>query len=155
MQTQIGERESAMPLRERVREIFKEHGVTLTTIFLAAGITIGAVVGILTQALKASGKALGNGLKDIGLKLGSILPGLIGSIVSFLFKTAGQAIGFLAEHTWLLILAAVFFIFEKYRKDLCISRTFLLKFWAKNRGCGLYTRPLLSDRVNWLVVVTN
>ena len=43
----------------------------------------------------------------------------------------------------------------KYRKDSCISRTFLLKFWAKNRGCGLYTRPLLSDRVNWLVVVTN
>ena len=43
----------------------------------------------------------------------------------------------------------------KYRKDSCISRTFLLKFWAKNQGCGLYTRPLLSDRVNWLVVVTN
>ena len=42
-----------------------------------------------------------------------------------------------------------------YRKDSCISRTFLLKFWAKNRGCGLYTRPLLSDRVNWLIVVTN
>ena len=59
---------------------------------------------------------MGNGLNDIGSKLGSILPGLIGSIVSFLFKTAGQAIGFLAEHTWLLILAAVFFIFEKYIK---------------------------------------
>ena len=43
----------------------------------------------------------------------------------------------------------------KYRKDSYISRTFLLKFWAKNRGCGLYMRPLLSDRVNWLVVVTN
>ena len=27
-----------------------------------------------------------------------------------------------------------------YRKDWCISHTFLLKFWAKNRGCGLYTR---------------
>ena len=78
MQTQIGERESAMPLRERVREIFKEHGVTVTAIFLAAGVTIGAVVGILTQALKASGKAMGNDLKDIGSKLGSILPGLIG-----------------------------------------------------------------------------
>ena len=112
LQTQIGERESAMPLRERVCEIFKEHGVTATAIFLAASVTIGAVVGILTQALKASGKAMGNGLKDIG----SILPGLIGSIISFLFKTAGQAIGFLAEHTWLLILAAVFFIFEKYIK---------------------------------------
>ena len=46
-------------------------------------------------------------------------------------------------------------VWNNYRKDLCISRTFLLKFWAKNRGCGLYTRPLLSDRVNWLVVVIN
>ena len=44
---------------------------------------------------------------------------------------------------------------NKYRKDSCISRTFLLKFWAKNHGCGLYTRPFLSERVNWLVVVTN
>ena len=42
-----------------------------------------------------------------------------------------------------------------YRKDSCISSTFLLKFWAKNRGCGLYTRPLFLDRINWLVVVTN
>ena len=42
-----------------------------------------------------------------------------------------------------------------YRKDLCISHTFLLKFWAKNHGCGLYTRPFLSERVNWLVVVSN
>ena len=116
LQTQIGERESAMPLRESVREIFKQHGLTITAIFLAAGATIGAVVGALTKALKASGKAMGNGLNDIGSKLGSILPGVIGSIVSFIFKTAGQAIGFLAEHTWLLILAAVFFIFEKYIK---------------------------------------
>ena len=80
------------------------------------GITIGAVVGSITKALKATGKAIGNGLKDIGAKIGSLLPGLIGSVVSFLFKTAGQAIGFLAEHTWLLILAAVVFIFEKYIK---------------------------------------
>ena len=116
LQTQIGERESAMSLRERVREIFKQHGLTITAIFLAAGVTIGAVVGAITKALKASGNAMGNDLEDIGSKLGSILPGLIGSIVSFLFKTAGQAIDFLAEHTWLLILAAVFFIFEKYIK---------------------------------------
>ena len=105
-----------MPLRERVREIFKKHGLTITAIVLAAGVTIGSVVGALTKALKASGKAMGSGLNEIGSKLGSILPGLIGSIVNFLFKTAGQAIDFLVEHTWLLILAAVFFIFEKYIK---------------------------------------
>ena len=116
LRTQIEEREAGMPLRERIREIFKKYGVTMTAIFIAADVTIGAVVGSITKALKATGKAIGNGLKDIGAKIGSLLPGLIGSIVSFLFKTAGQAIGFLAEHTWLLILAAVVFIFEKYIK---------------------------------------
>ena len=116
LRTQIDERERALPLRERVKEIFKKYGVTVTAIVLAAGVTIGAVVGAITNALKATGKALGKGLKDIGSKLASILPGFIGSIVSFLFKAAGQAIGFLAEHTWLLILAVVAFLVEKYIK---------------------------------------
>jgi len=44
------------------------------------------------------------------------LPGLIGQIVTFLSKTAAKAVGFLAEHTWLLILAVVAFLFEKYMK---------------------------------------
>ena len=108
--------EDTMSLRERVREIFKKYGVTVTAIFLAASITIGAVVGAITNALKSMGNQLGNGLKTVGAKAASALPGLIGAIVSFLFKTAGQAIGYLAEHTWLLILAAVVFIFQKYIK---------------------------------------
>ena len=116
IQTRVDERVSEMPLRERVREIFKKYGVTVTAIFLAAGVTIGAVVGAITNALKSMGNQLANGLKTVGAKAASALPGLIGAIVSFLFKTAGQAIGYLAEHTWLLILAAVVFIFEKYIK---------------------------------------
>jgi len=56
-------------------------------------------------------------LKALGQKAASALPGLIGSIVSFLFKTAGQVFGFLAEHTWLLILAVVVFLFEKLIKQ--------------------------------------
>ena len=40
---------------------------------------------------------------------------------------------------------------DNYRKNSCISRTFLLKFWAQNRGCGLSMRPLLSKRVKYLV----
>ena len=116
LQTQVGERESAMPLRERVREIFKQHGLTITAILLAAGVTIGVVVGAITNALKSMSNQLANGLKTVGAKAASALPGLIGAIVSFLLKTAGQAIGYLAEHTWLLILAADVFIFEKYIK---------------------------------------
>ena len=116
LQTQVDERVAEMPLRERVREIFKKYGVTVTAIFLAAGVTIGAVVGAITNALKSMGNQLANGLKAVGAKAASALPGLIGAIVSFLFKTAGQAIRYLAEHTWLLILATVVFIFEKYIK---------------------------------------
>jgi len=116
LQTQIVERERGRPLLERVKEIFKKNCVTLTAVLLAAGVTIGSVIGALTRGLKATGKALGKDLKDIGAKLASILPGLIGSIVSFLFKAAGQVVGFLAKHTWLLILAAVAFLFKKYFK---------------------------------------
>ena len=37
-------------------------------------------------------------------------------------------------------------------RDSGISHTFLQKFWAKNRGCSLYTRPFFSEKVNWLVL---
>ena len=68
------------------------------------------------NSLKATGKALGNGLKELGKKTASLLPGLFGNIVSFLFKEAGQAIGSLAEHTLLLILAVVAFLMETHIK---------------------------------------
>ena len=108
--------EGGESLSEKVKAIFKKYGLTLTAIFLAAGVTIGAVIGAITNALKAMGKQLANGLKALGKKAAAALPGLIGSIVSFLFKTAGQVFGFLAEHTWLLILAVVVFLFEKMMK---------------------------------------
>ena len=116
LQTQIAEIDAALPLRERIKEIFKKHGVTVTDILLAAGATIVAVVRTISKAFKAIGKSMAGGLKDIGAKLGSLLPGLIGQVAHFLFNTAAKAVGFLAEHTWLLILAAVVFVFEKYKK---------------------------------------
>jgi len=116
LQTQVEERERALPLQEIIKEIFKNCGVTVTSILLEAGVTIGAVVGTVTNALKATGKALGTGLKDISMKLGSMLPGLIGQVANFLFKTARQVVGLLAEHTLLLILAVVVFLLERYLK---------------------------------------
>ena len=108
--------EDRRSLREKIKEIFKKYGVTVTAIFLAAGATIGAVIGAITNALKKLGKSLANGLKTLGAKAASALPGIIGAIASFLFKTAASVIGFLAEHTWLLILAAVAFLFPKLMK---------------------------------------
>ena len=115
LQTQNQEREAAMPLRERVREIFKKYGVEVADIFLAAGAMFGAVVETITNALKKFREKMGDGLKTVGAKAASALPGLIGAIVSFIFKAAGSAIGFFAKHTWLLILAVVF-LFEELRK---------------------------------------
>ena len=86
------EKERCLSL-DRSRRSSKKYGVMVTAIFLTTGVTIGAVVGALTNTLKATGKVMGNGLKDIGLKVGSILRYLIGLIVSFLFKAAGQVIG--------------------------------------------------------------
>ena len=105
--------EDRRSLLEKVKEVFKKNGVTVAAISLAAGVTIGAVIGTITNGLKKLGKGLANELKSIGAKAASSLPGLIGSIVGFLFKAAGSVIGFLAGHTWLLILAVVAFLFQK------------------------------------------
>lgn len=72
-------------------------------------------------------KKLGDGVKTLGGKLGEVLkklgkwaaaalPGLIGSIISFLFKAAEQAIDYLAKHAWLLILVVVVFLVKKLLK---------------------------------------
>ena len=88
----------------------------MAAILLAAGATIVAVIGAITNALKKLGKGLANGLKTVGEKAASALPGLIRAIASFLFKAAASVLGFLAEHTWLLILAVVAFLFQKMMK---------------------------------------
>ena len=113
---QIQQREEALPLRERVKNIFKKYGWTLQAIVLAAGLVLGAVALAALNGLKAGTKAVGKGLKTIGQKLGSLLPGLIGSIVSFIFRSAGQVLSFLGDHAWLFILAIVAFFMERLLK---------------------------------------
>ena len=114
--SQVREREEALPLRERIKNIFKKYGWTLQAVALAVGIVLSALALAGMNELKAGTKAVGQGLKAIGQKLGSLLPGLIGSIVSFIFKAAGQVFSFLAEHAWLLILAVVAFFMERLLK---------------------------------------
>ena len=113
-QIEAGERQR--PLLERVKDIFKKYGWTLQAVALAVGVVLSALALAGLNGLKAGTKALGKGLKAIGQKLGSLLPGLIGSIVSYIFKAAGQAFPFLAEHAWLLILAVVAFFMERLLK---------------------------------------
>ena len=48
--------EGGESLTEKVKAIFKKYGLTLTGIFVAAGVVIGAVIGAMTKALKDMGK---------------------------------------------------------------------------------------------------
>ena len=108
--------EERMSLRDRVKSIFKKYGFTVFAVVSAVGLVIGVIVNNLKKGLTSLGKGVGGALKNIGKKIGEILPGMIGAIASFIFKTAGEAVGFLAKNAWLLILAAVMFMIEQFKK---------------------------------------
>ena len=50
---------------------------------------------------------LGDWLKDLASKSASAFPGLIGSIVSFIVTKAGEVVGFVAEHLFIVVIAIV------------------------------------------------
>ena len=108
--------EERMSLRDRVKLIFKKYGFTVFAVVSAVGLVIGVIVSNLKKGLTSLGKGVGGALKNIGKKIGEILPGMVGAIARFVFKTAGEAVGFLVKHAWLLILAAVTIMIEKFKK---------------------------------------
>ena len=105
-----------LSLRDRIKEIFKKHGFTVIAVGTAIATVIGVIVSNLKAGLTKVAKGVGNGLKELGAKLGQILPGMVGAIASFIFKTAGQVIGFLAEHAWLLVVGLVVLAVEQFKK---------------------------------------
>ena len=108
--------EQRMTLRDRVKAIFKKYGFTVFAVASAVGVIIGVIVANLKNELTSIGKRVGNGLKTIGKKLGEILPGLVGAIASFVFRTAGEVVGFLAKNVWLLIAGIVIYLVEQFKK---------------------------------------
>ena len=105
--TEIEVQERERPLLERVKDIFKKYGWTLQAIFVAVGV----ILSVIALAVKKSTKIISQKLNNVKHE-----PGFIGSIVSFIFKAAGQVFAFLSEHTWLIILVVVAFFMEKLLK---------------------------------------
>ena len=108
--------EEKLPLRQRIKAIFKKYGFTAFAVATAIGTVIGVIVSNLKAGLTNVAKGIGNGLKELGKKLGQILPGMIGAIASFIFRTAGEVIGFLAKNAWLLIVGLVLLAVEQFKK---------------------------------------
>ena len=107
--------EEKLSLKQRIKEIFKKYGFTAFAVATAIGTMIGVIVANLKAGLTKVAKGVGNGLKELGAKLGQILPGMIGAIASFIFRTAGEVIGFLAKNAWLLIVGLVLFAVEQLK----------------------------------------
>ena len=78
--------EERMSLRDRV----KKYGFTVFAVATAVGVVISVVVSNLKKGLTSVANGVGNGLRK---KIGDIVPGMIGAIASFIFKTAGDVVG--------------------------------------------------------------
>ena len=111
-------------LGERIRELFRRDGLTIGAIVTAIGMTISTIMLAVfpqshptspdkkTNVVKRAFVKVANILLDLAKKALTALPGVIGSIVSFLLKKAGDLVLFLSEHLIILLLAITLGIFE-------------------------------------------
>ena len=111
-------------LGERIRTLFKEQGITIVSILTAVGMAIGTLIEALlggpsvsnTTTSGGDGKGGGarewikNKLKALSQLLGKLadkamtaLPGIIGSIISWILNRAKEVIGWLTQNLWALI----------------------------------------------------
>ena len=130
-------------LGERLRELFRRDGLTIGAVITAIGMTISTIIlailphnssptpsrpdnNTYVDKIKAAvGKSLvkmANFLLDLAKKALIALPGLIGSLVSFLLKKAGELVLFLSEHLIVLFLALILVVFEFLFKNLRRAR---------------------------------
>ena len=113
-------------LDERIRTLFKEQGITIVSILTAVGMAVGVLIEALlggpsmsattSQSTTTSNKKGGarkwikNKLKALSQLLGKLadkalasLPGIIGSIISWILNRAKEVVGWLSQNLWALI----------------------------------------------------
>ena len=114
-------------LAERIKTLFREQGITIASILTALGMTISTIVLALTggsgggaappqtpqppgkggvkEWLKKHLQSLGRILAKLADKAAAALPGIIGSIVSWLLSLLGKIAVWLAGNLWAVLLA--------------------------------------------------
>ena len=71
--------------------------------------------------IKQQLRNIANLLSKVADKMLIALPGIIGSVVSFILKAASTAVGFISEHLWLLIVALVGLLYNYLSSSLSLS----------------------------------
>ena len=113
-------------LGERIRALFKEQGITIISMLTALGMTLGVLNEVLlggpststptsestTTSDKKGGarewikdklKALSQLLGKLADKALASLPGIIGSIISWILNRAKEVVGWLSQNLWALM----------------------------------------------------
>ena len=114
-------------LGEKIRTLFREQGITITSILKAMGMAIGVLVEALLPgggAATASGgggepppkdekglkgwirnklKALASLLSRLGMKAAEALPGIIGGIISWILNRVKDVVGWVSQNLWALV----------------------------------------------------
>ena len=112
-------------LGERKRTLFKEQGITILSILNAVGMAIGVLIEALLggpsastpksggtscgdkkggarEWIKSKLKALSQLLGKLAYKALASLPGIIGSIISWIMNRAKEVVGWLSQNLWAL-----------------------------------------------------
>ena len=114
-------------LGEKIRTLFREQGIMITSILTAIGMAIGVLVEALLPggggAATASGggepppkdekglkgwirnklKALASLLGKLGMKAAEALPGIIGGIISWILNRMKDVVGWVSQNLWALV----------------------------------------------------
>ena len=111
-------------LGEKIRTLFREQGITITSILTAIGMAIrvlieellpgggGAVSGGepplkdekgLKEWIRNKLKALAPLLGQLGIKAAEALPGIIGGIISWILNRAADVVGWISQNLWALV----------------------------------------------------
>ena len=118
-------------LSERLKELFRRDGVTIGAIITAIGMTISTIIlSVFTSpnpsvspptpnpkppnAVKRLLVKISSWLQELAIKALATLPGVIGSLISFIFKKASEVALFLSQHLIILFLTAIAFIYEYF-----------------------------------------
>ncbi|VDI41631.1 Hypothetical predicted protein [Mytilus galloprovincialis] len=115
-------------LGERIRTLFREQGITIVSVLTAFGMIIGVIVEAFTGGttspspspppskggvqdwIKKQLKNLGKLLSFLAGKLAAALPGIIGSIVSWLLSATKDVVNWFANNLWALLIFSCRFI---------------------------------------------
>ena len=111
-----------LSLREKLKLVFREHGLTITAVLTSLGLIISTIVTALTggaggsstppknpnkvgQWVKNKLKALARLLGRLAGKAAAALPGIIGSIIAGVLNFLKKVVAAAAGHVWLFLLS--------------------------------------------------